>query len=412
MTSNTTVHDHKFTKNGRVTMIARDRGNEQDLLSPGVHLIKFHPEQGFYLNEQEPLQFPSKVYGDTPVIAEKILNTFLSREGKNTGILLTGNKGSGKTMLTKKVCSMANGVNLPVLLLEDAFAGTAFTEFMNSIVQPCLVLIDEFEKKYKKEEDQNDLLSLLDGTGFGQKMFMLTSNSEKVSEYLISRPSRLFYHYRYGKLEEAVLVGYCKDNLKDEKHLKNIHTLWSMSSDMSFDVLQSIVEELNRYPNDNFVDLICAMNVSLGDALRRRYALKSASLDGEELDLYRGFETCDVNLMNFQEGLTRINTSLDIDQWLKQTFIFENMSAADVFFYNKDLYEKAEKEDEESLELIKSNGFDSEFVLNLNFNASLGDRMSTEEISFNRDVGGKQLKIVWQHQKEDSVMTFFRKMFD
>lgn len=409
-----TKHNHSFVKNGRNVMPSRDRGNETPAIPAGVYMVKYNPDIGFYLTEQEPLSLPSKLYGTTKERSDMILNTFVTRQGKNTGVLLTGNKGSGKTMLTKQVCMTAiEQLDMPVLLIESALAGGGFMEFMNSIMQPCVVLIDEFEKKYAREEEQNALLSLLDGTGTNNKLFLLTSNSEQVSQFLLSRPSRLFYHWRYGKLEEEVLVGFCKDNLKDEKHIANITTLWGISSDMSFDVLQSLVEELNRYPEKDFVDLICNMNVSLGDALRRSYIAQSATWGGVELPLMGSGQNATVNVIDLQEGKVPMCSSVIMDKWEDQLAVVEALTLKECYFYNTGLFHSlSEEAGDERITLEEAqNRMDKEISLNLTFTQGL-DRVRGDSIIFSRMVGGKELVVEWKVSKKNTTLDYFRRLFD
>lgn len=409
----TTKHQHNFLRQGRDVMVAQDHGSEIPKLAPGIYVVKFSPDIGFYLTEQEPMSLPDKTYGSNDGRADMVVKTYLSRQHCNTGVLLTGNKGSGKTLLTKQICLLLEKIGMPILLLEEPFAGTSFSSFMNNIVQPCAVLIDEFEKKYKREEEQNALLSLLDGTGVNNKLFLLTSNSEKVSEFLISRPSRLFYHWRYGKLEEEVLIGYCKDNLKDQKHTDNLRTLWGVSSDMSFDVLQSLVEELNRYPEMDFVDLISNMNISLGDALSRRFYLKSAKLNGEEVKQYNG-NSVSVNMVTFQEGIQALSASLDIPDWKTQVDLYSALGVGNCYFYNRELLHKVTEgpaEGEEALtEEQLRDKMDVEFCFNFKFRSGV-DRITGDSIVFNREEAGIKIELVYDLQKEDTAMTYFRRLF-
>lgn len=405
--------DHSFVKSGRDIRHTRVGGDQVRTIPAGVWQVKWDGNRGeFFLTQQDPMTLPEKTYGTTNKRADKILKTFMSRSGRNTGVLLTGNKGSGKTLLTKETCIKAMKIGLPVLVISDAFVGTTFFEYMNGITQPCVVLIDEFEKVYRREEEQNGLLSLLDGTGANNKLFLLTSNSENVSEFLLSRPSRLFYHWRYGKLEEEVLVGYCKDNLKDEKHIKNLTTLWGISSDMSFDVLQSIVEELNRYPDAHFVDLICNMNVSLGDALNRRFQFTSATFDGKEIKEYHGNSTATVNMVTFQEGNLAVICSLNVPEFNDQVEMFKSLGASKCYFYNKDMLKQIEDGEIDGNDIEAINGsIDNEFVVHLNFNHAT-DRILSESLVFTRNIKGRELKVVYDLVKQDTAMVYFRRMFD
>lgn len=400
--------DKSFVQSGNTFFTARDRGNELPTLPGGVYLVKFNPIDGFHLVRQDEMQMPSKTYGHNDGRMEKIINTFMTRSGVNTGVLLSGNKGSGKTLLSKSVCATMAANGIPVILLEDAFAGTDFNQFMNSITQRCVIFIDEFEKKYSKEEHQNMLLSLLDGTGVNNKLFLLTSNSDKVSEFLISRPSRLFYHWHYGKLAEDVLVGYCEDHLKDKKHVENMLTLLNVSSDMSFDVMQAIVEELNRYSDKDFVDLICDMNINLGDALKARYVLDKIVWGDRELR--HGNPTREVNLIDYQDNKMAMHFTITMNSFRDILEMSSGLGAKVFSSFNFGV-EKLLAEGKTTIEQIEEDGdFDSDAHFTLEFDQDT-DHISTERIRNVRDVNGVPLVVTWKAMKADPMQAYFRRLF-
>ncbi|MFW3388311.1 UNVERIFIED_CONTAM: AAA family ATPase, partial [Kocuria sp. CPCC 205274] len=174
--------DQMFVQRGRNIFNASDRGDEIPRIPTGTYTVQFNPMAGgFYLQRCEDMLLPEKVYGSTLPRADMILHTFSTRKNKTTGALLTGLKGSGKTLLSKAVCAKALTMDVPVLILQQAFGGPAFEDWLNTIDQPVVIFIDEFEKKYDDEEKQNQLLSILDGVGRGSKLWLATSNSADVS---------------------------------------------------------------------------------------------------------------------------------------------------------------------------------------------------------------------------------------
>lgn len=74
-----------------------------DVLPLGTYRLQYNERTDeFYLNKIEDFKLPKKLYGDFS-FCDRILNTFDNTE-KNLGVLLSGEKGSGKTILAKKVC--------------------------------------------------------------------------------------------------------------------------------------------------------------------------------------------------------------------------------------------------------------------------------------------------------------------
>jgi len=231
-----------------------------EVLPPLTYLIKFNPMMGgFYLEAIDDFDMPVKIYGDVETFSSRALKTFLDRPA-TTGILLTGDKGSGKSLQAKHLCiEAANRYNIPTLVMNVPYSGDSFSEFLTYIKQPKIVFIDEFEKVYSgaprmdSEDDadtssQNGLLTLLDGVFSSQTLFLLTANDEwAINSYMFNRPGRIFYRLKYSGLTEEFVTLYCEDNLKDKNYLSDIQTLFSMISDFNFDILKALVEETNRW---------------------------------------------------------------------------------------------------------------------------------------------------------------------
>jgi hypothetical protein len=100
----------------------------------------------------------------------------------------------------------------------------------------------------EKKPPQSALLSMMDGIDKTKRMFIFTENSQlDVSEFMLNRPSRVYYHFKYKKLDEASIMGYCKDKNVDIAVTKDIIDLARRLRIFSFDMLQSIVEEHLRF---------------------------------------------------------------------------------------------------------------------------------------------------------------------
>lgn len=227
----------------------------QESLPVGNYTVRFNPMDGFSLEQVEPFRMPDKVYGDCLRNADRILNTFTSRDG-NTGVLLTGEKGSGKTLLARQIAIQSG---LPVIIINSDHSGDNFNSFLSSITQPCIVFLDEFEKTYSRES-QEKILTLLDGTYQSRKLFLLTSNDKyRIDNNMKNRPGRIFYLIEFGGLEEEFIIEYCQDNLNDQSYLPDVIRVSRLFDIFNFDLLTAIVEESNRY-GENPKDLLGLLN--------------------------------------------------------------------------------------------------------------------------------------------------------
>lgn len=217
----------------------------RDHLPVGTYTVRVSME-GFYLEESDDFKLSGKIYGKAPRQADRILATFKDRPN-TTGVLLNGEKGSGKTMLAKVISQKAAEMGISTLIVNSSFHGDGFNSFMQSITEPVIVIFDEFEKVYDDKE-QEAILTLMDGVYPSKKMFILTVNDKyKVNSHMRNRPGRIFYMIEYKGLDAEFIEEYCRDNLKNQVYVPQVSRLTLLFDSFNFDMLKALVEEMNRY---------------------------------------------------------------------------------------------------------------------------------------------------------------------
>jgi hypothetical protein len=232
-----------------------------EFLPPGTYALKEKKPNGpLYFEAIDDFKMPDKMFGDVSKNTDRILNTFLDRPDA-TGVMLTGEKGSGKSFLAKNLAAQAAKLHkIPTILINQPWCGETFNTFIQSIKQPMILIFDEFEKVYDRD-DQSELLTLLNGVYPSKKLFIFTCNDvHKVSEYMHNRPGRLYYLIEYDGLNSDFIIEYCQYKLKPElqHHINSICSFSNLFSKFNFDMLQALVEEMNRYnePPDEAIRLL------------------------------------------------------------------------------------------------------------------------------------------------------------
>ena len=207
---------------------------------------------GWYLERTaDEFVFNYKVYGLQSKFMQHVLTAFKNTKG-NFGILLNGTKGTGKSV-TAKV--LANKFNLPVIVVKSfGENNTQLIEFLASFNFDCVFFFDEFEKNFSDKD--SSILQIMDGvyTSEYRRIFLLTTNETNINDNLISRPSRLRYIHEFSNLEPEITREYLNDTLNDKSHIEDIIDFVDTLQISTIDILKSIVEEINIFGFDKFME--------------------------------------------------------------------------------------------------------------------------------------------------------------
>ena len=236
-----------FSQQGAVWRPHREEAlSLKKALPAGNYTVKQDQFKQFFLETVDPFTVPDRFYGDLVQKTNRIIRTFADRPA-TTGVLLSGEKGSGKTLLAKNVCYSLAKVGVPTILINTPYVGDEFNAFLQTIEQPAVIFFDEFEKVYKKEI-QEYLLTLLDGTFASKKLFLLTCNDQwRIDHHMKNRPGRIYYAMNFNGLAEEFVREYLEENLNYPEHIERTVAITKLFGKFNFDMLQSIVEEMNRY---------------------------------------------------------------------------------------------------------------------------------------------------------------------
>lgn len=301
------------------------KGLVQDAIPSAIYTVKANNGQYYLAKTFDKFDEPDSLYGSIVARTNQILTTY-EYDSKSLGALFTGYKGAGKTAAMKHIANTAmDRYEIPVLLIQDPFNDSAFFQFIDSIGE-CVMIFDEFGKIYKtdtheSENLQHKLLTFFSGTNEGKRLILLAENKEyDIDNLFLNRPSRILFHYRYKRLEEEVVDGYCQDNLHNLDLLPGIKTTYYQSNEFTFDNLQALVRQCNIFKDQEYVDIVDGLNIDIKTSTN--FIVSEFLIDGEDRS------------MDLIEVMERDENSIYVNYRLKNPN-YDPTDEDDVEYYNQ-----------------------------------------------------------------------------
>jgi hypothetical protein len=311
----------KVISTGSVYSIYPDDLRTHDKLPAQSYIVRFSDMTGFSLEKYSNIEIKEKIYGVHDQKLKKVMEAFNVCE-RNLGVILSGDKGIGKSLFAKMLAKSVIESGIPVIVVDKFYPSIA--SFLESIEQEVMVLFDEFDKTFGEVQQsenlatpQSSLLTLFDGISPGKKLYVITCNDiYSLNDFLINRPGRFHYHFRFGYPNADEVKEYLKDKI-DEQYYGEIKKVVEFSKKvlLNYDCLRAIAFELNFGRKfENAIEDLNIMNMyteryTITLHYENGYSLKSyvdMDLFGND-DISRTFRSNDGN----EEQIVRVkfNTS-------------------------------------------------------------------------------------------------------
>jgi hypothetical protein len=259
-----------FIKNGKIITLSQGIPFT-DRIAPGNYMLRYDAMTGYYLEESpDTFTLPKRLFGKDGIDSDttRWLNTF-DRTTKNTGVLLCGIRGSGKTITAQYLCQKANRPVIHVVEKIPESLRESFLMFMSAEeFSGAIVMLDEFEKVFGRQSgrdiEQDDMsilpmLQLMEGMFSTHLMFVLTTNGD-VNQHFENRLGRIRYRKNYDTLPESIVSDVIDQTMNDGKDKDALKDVILRIGVVTYDMLYHIVDEIN-HSEDDIRDCICRLNI-------------------------------------------------------------------------------------------------------------------------------------------------------
>lgn len=251
----------EFIKVGE-RIINKPTGLDYDLVNGKVYNLKWDRYNGVsYFEEDGSLSLPDKVYTTkSDDIFIKRVNTYFQETSKlSTGVMLSGIKGTGKTVMVKVI---AKNSNLPIIIVDEDYPTGRINDFFRKFETPVTIIFDEVDKHW----DTENLLGWLDGVQTNAKKLVLftCNNEDRVNDYLKDRCSRVRYIRHFEANDNA---RFLREILRDkgiaEDNIENTYTfIVNNFGLLSIDNILSFIDEKLLFPELSNEEIFNDMNIS------------------------------------------------------------------------------------------------------------------------------------------------------
>ena len=218
----------------------------------------------FELNGE--MNLPPTVYQTKKdkLFIDRVLKNFNSSDKNTTGVLLTGDKGTGKSVTAK---ILAEKAKLPIIVINPKLEEMYLEEFFKEFDTPVCILFDEVDKNFNTQ----NMLTFLDGMHkTAKKLVVMTANDEdSLSHFIKNRCSRIRYYRHYSMKDDAREYA---ELICDSKNIDNkeevVDFIVNNIKYPSIDNISSFIDEVifTKDWNLSLQEVLEFMNINVGEA--------------------------------------------------------------------------------------------------------------------------------------------------
>lgn len=251
-----------ITRSGDRFFFMEKFGIECEKLEPGNYVLDWNiKSQEVCLIKIQDFSFPDPLINFDEKIISYITENF-HKFDRNVGVLLTGEKGMGKSVTARLICKK---LNLPVIILDKQIPSSIdFISFLNKINSEFILLVDEFEKIFtcslgdlygcqgddefddEKYHSQKTFLTFLDGLNFNLKSLTILTTNTRISSYFLNRPSRIKFLKSYQNLNKDMMNSIINQFDLDDEIIKDLNDNL-VPDNLNIDLLLSIIKDIKLF---------------------------------------------------------------------------------------------------------------------------------------------------------------------
>lgn len=253
------MSDTVFIRQGNmIKPVAKTPNTAQETLAPGVYVPTLTPEGELFLEiVKEKYDLPKHIFGDALDNAKTIFETYaVDRKDLPTGVLLSGKKGAGKSLLAEVLGQTAINNNVPVVELRSKLPGNIIRRICD-MCSPMVLYIDEIDRLYKNDYERSDMDGLVATIGASSTKNVLTivTTNKKASlpDAFIDRPTRFMFAIDYSYIAKNVVEEMVKMNGLSDKDLKY---LLRLRHSLTYDVLNTYIHLFKKLGSSAEFDLV------------------------------------------------------------------------------------------------------------------------------------------------------------
>ena len=195
---------------------------------------------------------------------DRVLKNFNTSNKNTTGVLLTGDKGTGKSVTAK---ILAEKAKLPIIVINPELEEKYLEEFFKEFDTPVCILFDEVDKNFSTQK----MLTFLDGMHkTAKKLVVMTANDEDgLSHFIKNRCSRIRYYRHYNMEDDAREYA---ELICDSKNIDNkeevVDFIVNNIKYPSIDNISSFIDEVifTKDWNLSLQEVLEFMNINVGEA--------------------------------------------------------------------------------------------------------------------------------------------------